>query len=63
MPRSTSQDPSVAELLAWMREIPTPSWANVVRSVEYAVAELKDEALQARRRRSRKSSEPRLAGD
>jgi hypothetical protein len=50
--------PTVAEVLAWMRAIPTPSWAASVRDVEYAVAKIKEEARRARRRRGATQQAP-----
>ncbi len=48
-----SIEPSIADLLAWMKAIPTPSWSATVRDVDYAVAEIKDEARRKRRRERR----------
>lgn len=43
-------EPTVAEVLAWMRERPPFSWADTIRDIEYAVSEIKDEARRTRRR-------------
>jgi len=45
-----SPEPTVAEVLAWMRERPPFSWADTIRDIEYAVSEIKDEARRTRRR-------------
>jgi hypothetical protein len=52
MAKAKPYEPTVAEILAWMREIRSPSWAATVRSVEYAISELKEEARRERRRLS-----------
>lgn len=43
-------EPTVADVLAWMRERPPFSWADTIRDIEYAVSEIKDEARRTRRR-------------
>ena len=67
MSRAEPYEPTVAELLAWMREIPSPSWKETVRSVEYAISELKEDARRARRRakasQGRGDANPSSQGD
>ena len=43
-------EPTVADVLAWMRERPPFSWADTIRDIEYAVSEIKDEGGRTRRR-------------
>jgi len=47
------REPTVEQLLAWMREIDTPSWQKTVRDVEYALGEMQEEAELKKRRRRR----------
>lgn len=43
-------EPTVAEVLAWMRRMPSFSWSDTIRDIEYAVSEIKDETRRTRRR-------------
>lgn len=57
MPARTPE-PTVAEVLAWMREMPSLSWANTIRDIEYVVSEMKDDARRSRRRARAKARAP-----
>jgi hypothetical protein len=47
------REPTVEQLLDWMREIGTPSWQKTVRDIEYALGEMQEEAELKRSRRRR----------
>ena len=59
---SRSPEPTLAEVLAWMRAIPSPSWRASVRDVEYAISEIKEEARREDRRLASKAARARKAG-